>query len=324
MANEPPPTFDVLTLANFEVDPDPIGLGTFGSVHFALTATGKTVAVKAISKKRTKELAEAAGQVATVDTEVSLLREVGTKKHRNILKFHGAWEDERYVYVAQGLCAGGELADWLMSPDVAAEGYTEATAARVTYDVLQALHFIHELHVIHRDIKPQNLMFTEPKTGGLLKLIDFGLATRWVRDEDKPLEETCGTIDYMAPETIDGAYGDKVDVWAVGVMLHILLSGKHPLRGPSRAATEARCARTASAGPALRPAPAERRLARVRAVPPRHALPRPPSQGPAAHDAARPPRRRFASPLPPRSSQDPLGQDEADRADVARRLACRV
>ena len=247
---ELPPTFEVLAAEQYEVDPDPIGLGTFGSVHFALTATNKTVAVKAISKARTKALAEAAGQEATVESEVAMLREVGTKKHRNILRFHGAWEDERYVYVAQQLCAGGELPDWLLSPDVAAEGYTEAMAARVTYDVLQAIAFCHDLHVVHRDLKPQNLMFTEPKPSGLLKLIDFGLAVRWVRGEDPPLDEACGTIDYMAPESLDGAYGDKVDVWAVGVMLHILLSGKHPFRGPSRAATEARSVtRTLAAAP---------------------------------------------------------------------------
>ncbi|KAL1527470.1 hypothetical protein AB1Y20_016135 [Prymnesium parvum] len=237
---EPPPTFDVLTAAEYEVDPDPIGLGTFGSVHFALTPSNKHVAVKAISKGRTKALAEAAGQEATVETEVELLREVGTKKHRNILKFYGAWEDERYVYVAQQLCAGGELPDWLLCPAVAAEGYSEAIAARVTYDVLQAVCFIHELGVVHRDIKPQNLMFTEPKPAGLLKLIDFGLATRWVEGASPPLDETCGTIDYMAPETLLCSYGKKVDVWAAGVLLHILLSGKHPFRGPSRAATESR------------------------------------------------------------------------------------
>ena len=70
------------------------------------------------------------------------------------------------------------------------------------------------------------------------------------RGEDPPLDEACGTIDYMAPESLDGAYGDKVDVWAVGVMLHILLSGKHPFRGPSRAATEARSVtRTLAAAP---------------------------------------------------------------------------
>ena len=63
---EPSPTFEVLANDGFEVDPDPIGLGTFGSVHFAITAADKTVAVKAISKARTKALAEAAGQEATV------------------------------------------------------------------------------------------------------------------------------------------------------------------------------------------------------------------------------------------------------------------
>jgi serine/threonine protein kinase len=242
-ADEPPPTFDVLS-EMFEVDPDPIGLGTFGSVHFALNnSSGKTVAIKAISKVRTQLLAEAAGQEASVHLETELAEEMGAKKHRNILRFYGSWEDARYLYVATQLCAGGELPDWLVQQE---EAYCERVVARVAYDVLQALAFVHDtVKVVHRDVKPQNLMFTEPTPAAFLKLIDFGLATRWDGNEEPPLTEVCGTIDFMAPEilaSVNGkrGYGDRVDVWAAGVIMYMMLSGKHPFRGPSRAATEAR------------------------------------------------------------------------------------
>ena len=55
-----------------------------------------------------------------------------------------------------------------------------------------------------------------------------------------PLKEICGTLDYMAPEMLGGAYDEKVDVWAAGVLLYVLLTGRHPFRGPSQSATEAR------------------------------------------------------------------------------------
>ena len=232
---DPVPTFEALA-DEFEVDPDPIGFGGFGTVHFALQHnSNKTVAVKAISKERTAELSEKAGQRCDIETEVELARDLGLKRHRNILKFYGTWQDEQFTYVVLQLCAGGEMPEWLLKQPV----YTERQAARITYDILQALAFLADNRVVHRDVKPQNLLFTDATDAGLLKLVDFGMAACW-EPTDPPLSDVCGTTDYMSPEMLARAYSDKVDLWAVGVVLHTLLSGRHPFRGPSQAATEER------------------------------------------------------------------------------------
>jgi len=165
---------------------------------------------------------------------MQLCERLGETRHRNILRFYGAWEDRGFVYVATQLCKGGELPDWLRHR---ADGYSERIAARVTYDILQALAFLEEKGVVHRDVKPQNLLFTEPAESAYLKLIDFGLAAELAPDAP-PLTETCGTIDFMSPECIRGvAYRYDADVWGAGVLLAMMLSGTHPFRQPTEAET---------------------------------------------------------------------------------------
>jgi serine/threonine protein kinase len=76
---------------------------------------------------------------AASDWQVRILEELSADRHRNMLRFHGWWEDDAHIYAAQQLCLGGELTDWL----AAQPAYTEQLAAKVTYDLLQALTYCH-------------------------------------------------------------------------------------------------------------------------------------------------------------------------------------
>ena len=235
------PTFAVLR-GLVEVQTTPLlGVGAFGSVYYAVLVEGtRAVALKAISKERTRAAAQRGGGQQSAQEllygEAKLLEELASTKHRNMLRFHGWWQDEGFVYVAQQLCMGGELPEWLSRQPA----YSETVAAKVTYDLLQALTHCHGLGVVHRDIKPQNLLFSSAAPDAYLKLADWGLAARW-RPSDAPLAEFCGTLDFVSPEMLEGAYTATTDVWAAGVLLHLLLCGRNPFRGPSSAATEHRC-----------------------------------------------------------------------------------
>ena len=115
----------------------------------------------------------------------------------------------------------------------------KAIAAHVIYDLLQALAFLRDSGVVHRDVKPQNLIFGEATETSHLKLIDFGLATR-LASTDPPLKIVCGTLDYMSPECVGGQlYDHATDVWAAGVVLAMLLTGCHPFRCANEEETEA-------------------------------------------------------------------------------------
>lgn len=100
------------------------------------------------------------------------------------------WHDANHVFIAQQLCAGGELPQWLARQP----RYTEQLAAKVMYDLLQALTYCHGAGVVHRDVKPQNLLFASLSPDAYLKLADWGLATKWSADEPA-LCEYCGTLD---------------------------------------------------------------------------------------------------------------------------------
>lgn len=80
--------------------------------------------------------------------------------------------------------------------------------------------FCHNRGIVHRDLKPENILF-EPS--GLIKIIDFGTSGKFHKDEQ--LKETYGTAYYIAPEVLKGNYNEKCDIWSIGVIMYILLTG---------------------------------------------------------------------------------------------------
>jgi len=88
--------------------------------------------------------------------------------------------------------------------------------------LFQAINHCHAQGVIHRDIKPENIMLAK---SGAIRLIDFGLSKT---ADKKKLSTVAGTPYYMAPEVLDGDYGPKADIWSLGVLLYVLVSGYLP------------------------------------------------------------------------------------------------
>jgi len=96
--------------------------------------------------------------------------------------------------------------------------------------LFSALNHMHAQEVVHRDIKPDNIMLTGD---GELKLIDFGLSQRTEMDGSHA-KNIAGTPYYMAPEVLEGHYDSKCDIWSVGVILYVFMSGYLPFQGESR------------------------------------------------------------------------------------------
>jgi serine/threonine-protein kinase len=106
-------------------------------------------------------------------------------------------------------------------------------AIKITLEILDALDYIHHNGVVHRDMKPENIMVD---TGDRIKLIDFGIAGKEGarRLTFAKLSQVMGTPDYISPEQVKGKRGDgRSDIYAVGIMLYEMLSGKTPFSGPN-------------------------------------------------------------------------------------------
>jgi calcium-dependent protein kinase len=110
--------------------------------------------------------------------------------------------------------------------------YTEVQAAIITKQVLLALNYMHAHHVVHRDIKFENIMHESDDRESLsVKVIDFGLAREYHR---RFMTAQVGTLYSMSPEIFGGIYSSKTDLWSVGVVTFMLLSGTKPFWGRSR------------------------------------------------------------------------------------------
>lgn len=96
--------------------------------------------------------------------------------------------------------------------------------------LFQALNHCHAQNIVHRDIKPDNIMITQSDT---VRLIDFGLSK--ASKNNKNLTTVAGTPYYMAPEVLDGSYSQKADIWSLGVLLYTLVSGYLPFQGGNAA-----------------------------------------------------------------------------------------
>jgi serine/threonine protein kinase len=109
--------------------------------------------------------------------------------------------------------------------------YTEVQAARIIQQVLSAVNYMHQRKVIHRDIKFENIMFENKEPNAQVKLIDFGLATGYYK---RVQTARVGTLYTMSPQVIEGMYTSKADLWSVGVVAYMLISGVKPFWGPTR------------------------------------------------------------------------------------------
>jgi len=155
--------------------------------------------------------------------------------HPNIVKIFDIYEDETvYKMVIEyreklisRYCSGGELFDKIKE----SSSFSEAQAASLMKQVLSAVQYLHDNKIVHRDIKAENLLFHEDRPDSDLKIIDFGVSTKFLKNQK--FNETLGTAYYIAPEVLLQNYNEQCDVWSCGILLFILLCGYPPFNGDS-------------------------------------------------------------------------------------------
>ena len=150
--------------AKWDIEPNAIGEGGFGSVHLCRekNGKGKQRAIKAMKLNNSLDRED-------FQNEFAIMQKI--KKHRNICHILDGGSDPRYGYLVMQSCTGGELFDRIASKDM-----TEKDAAVAVGDIIAALRYIHAKRVVHRDLKPENVLYKDREPGSPLKLIDFGLA----------------------------------------------------------------------------------------------------------------------------------------------------
>jgi hypothetical protein len=211
----------------------PLGAGGMGEVYRARdTRLDRTVAIKLLPG----ELVNAADR--RVERFRHEARVIARITHPNICTLHDIGEDGSSIFLVMEYVDGATLARRLEDGALPLP-----LAMRIAIQIADALDHAHRHGVVHRDLKPGNVMLTRDS----VKLLDFGLAKLKERDEQAPIDATrsepltaadtiVGTVPYMAPEQIEGREVDaRTDLFAFGVVLFEMVSGRRPFSGDSRA-----------------------------------------------------------------------------------------
>ncbi|XP_041042130.1 death-associated protein kinase 1 isoform X3 [Carcharodon carcharias] len=213
----------------YEIGED-LGSGQFAIVKKCTEkSSGMGYAAKFIKKRRSKSSRRGVSR-EDIEREVSILKEI---QHPNIITLRDVYENKTDVILILELVSGGELFDFLAEK----ESLTEEEATEFLKQILNGVHYLHSKSIAHFDLKPENIMLLDKKSPKpRIKLIDFGLAHEI--DFGNEFKNIFGTPEFVAPEIVNyEPLGLEADMWSIGVITYILLSGASPFLGDSKQET---------------------------------------------------------------------------------------
>jgi hypothetical protein len=192
-----------------------IGVGGFGEVYFAISDAGKEVALKRIQRN--------------LDIELRGVRQCLNLKHVNLIAL---WDicttDAGESWVVMEYVPGDSLRDAIeRCPD----GMPPAEVHRWFRSTAAGVQYLHNNGIVHRDLKPGNIFYDADED--VVKIGDYGLSKFISCSQRSGQTESVGTFHYMAPEIGKGVYGKEIDIYALGIILYEMLSGKLPFDGES-------------------------------------------------------------------------------------------
>ncbi|KAH3666282.1 hypothetical protein OGAPHI_004471 [Ogataea philodendri] len=206
-----------------------LGKGKFGKVYCVREIeTGFVCALKVMDKR----------ELVNYKVERQFVREIEIQanvRHVNCLRLYGWFYDHKNVYLILEYAAEGELYKLLKSK----KRFDDVTASYYTIQVASALSYLHKKHIVHRDLKPENILL---HFNNQIKLSDFGWSV--YAPSNTKRTTMCGTLDYLPPEMVEAkTHDEKVDVWALGVLLYEFLVGRPPFEEQNSSTTYKRIAK---------------------------------------------------------------------------------
>ena len=200
-----------------------LGEGSYGTVYLAINIMTKAkVSMKKINKVKDNEINE-----LEIKNEIDILKKLD---HPNVLKILEFYSTHKAYYIITGYCSKGELYSQITYK------FSEHQLAVLFYQVFSGLLYLHSNHIVHRDLKLENILISDIENDILtdnkyfwVKIIDFGTAK--IFEKNKSEKVVVGSSYYIAPEVLNKKYNEKCDTWSVGVILYMFLVGRAPFDG---------------------------------------------------------------------------------------------
>ncbi|KAM8811003.1 myosin light chain kinase family member 4 [Eudromia elegans] len=194
-----------------------LGGGRFGQVHKCEEkATGLKLAAKIIKARGDKQKDE-------VKNEINVMNQLN---HVNLIQLYDAFESKNDIVLVMEYVEGGELFDRIIDENY---NLTEMDTILFIKQICEGIQYMHQMYILHLDLKPENILCVN-RAANQIKIIDFGLARRYKPREK--LRVNFGTPEFLAPEVVNYEFVSfPTDMWSVGVIAYMLLSGLSPFLG---------------------------------------------------------------------------------------------
>ncbi|XP_047137702.1 probable myosin light chain kinase DDB_G0271550 isoform X1 [Hydra vulgaris] len=194
-----------------------LGKGSFGSVSKCRNKETRVLVAAKFIRKTAKSKVE-------FENEVNVMRKLN---HKYLIKLYDAFETRRQLIIVMELVSGQELFQKCAQEEVQ---LTEYQVARYMRQILEGVNHMHEKNIVHLDLKPENILCSGNMDEDEIKIIDFGFSRELKSEEQNKV--ICGTAEFIAPEVISfNPITLKTDMWSIGVITYVLLSGISPFLG---------------------------------------------------------------------------------------------
>ncbi len=196
---------------------DEIGEGKFGLVKLGIHfKTKERVAIKIINKE-SMEISD----LELVKNEIDIMK---LCRHPNVVRLLDHFENSEYIFLVMEYLSGGDLGNYLQKRKFK---FSETQAADIMFQIANGLNYLHSYGVLHRDLKPDNIMISYEGEKPIIKIMDFGLSK--IMTPQEKVSDGFGTLSFVAPEVlVRQPYNKQIDIWSMGIILYYMLTGALP------------------------------------------------------------------------------------------------